>query len=345
MLMRYPTQYTLIISSVKTAYDLLERKSNIYSDRPVSVMYSLLTWDFNIGVIPYSSRWRDHRRTFHQYFHPGVVSRYFPVQLSEARTFLRRSLDSSPETLSQSVRLIPTAVVMRTVYDMQITDMDDDYVRVAQEALVGFGVAGIPGAFWIEYFPFLKGLPEWVPGANFKKFANRIRPYVEEMKNRPFEEVRKRLTNGVDVNCMVASLLRSLPEDSTGPNYAEKEEVAINAAGVAQPYAGAVDSTTSLGQSFLIAMAMFPDTQAKVQEELDRVVDPDRLPDFGDHDSLVSIRACVLESIRWMPVAPLGAPHRVTEDDEYKGYFIPKGTLVFVVSSPHHLPTDRRIMF
>lgn len=29
-----------------------------------------------------------------------------------------------------------------------------------------------------------------------------------------------------------------------------------------------------------------------------------------------------------MPVAPLGAPHTVTEDDVYNDYFIPKDTIV-----------------
>lgn len=35
-----------------------------------------------------------------------------------------------------------------------------------------------------------------------------------------------------------------------------------------------------------------------------------------------------MESQRWVPVAPIGVPHRTTEDDVYKGYFIPKGSVV-----------------
>ncbi|KDQ34057.1 hypothetical protein PLEOSDRAFT_1033223, partial [Pleurotus ostreatus PC15] len=32
---------------------------------------------------------------------------------------------------------------------------------------------------------------------------------------------------------------------------------------------------------------------------------------------------------RWHPTVPIGLPHRSTEDDIYKGMFIPKGSVVF----------------
>lgn len=327
--LRYPmNSNTLILNSAKAAFDLLEKKSGVYSDRPVSVMYELMEWDFDFGLMPYSSRWRDHRRTFHQYFHSRVVDRYLPIQVSEARVFLRRSLDSTSEQLQQSVRLIFTAIILRIVYDKSITDMDDPFVIVAQEALAGLSVAGIPGSFWIEYFPFLKDwLPSWVPGMRFRTFAKEYQKKVEEMKGKPFAEVRERVDGGAEVECMAASLLKTLPEDTKSHDYLAKEELAINSAGVA--YAGAADTTTSSIQSFLIAAASYPSLQLKAQLELDRVVGPSRLPSFEDYDSLVYIRAIAMESMRWMPVFPLGVPHRSTEDDVYEGYFIPRGTDVF----------------
>ena len=35
--------------------------------------------------------------------------------------------------------------------------------------------------------------------------------------------------------------------------------------------------------------------------------------------------------MRWAPVLPLGVPHRSMEDDEYDGYFIPAGTIIYPV--------------
>ncbi len=68
---------------------------------------------------------------------------------------------------------------------------------------------------------------------------------------------------------------------------------------------------------FILAMAMYPEVQKKAQAELESVVGLNRLPEMSDHDSLVYIQAIVMESLRWLPILPLGVPHRLTEDDTY----------------------------
>lgn len=79
---------------------------------------------------------------------------------------------------------------------------------------------------------------------------------------------------------------------------------------------------------FFLAMVLFPEVQKKAQEELDRVVGPDRLPAFADRPSLPYIDAIVKESNRWHSVTPMGVPHIAAEDDVYNGMFIPKGTML-----------------
>lgn len=81
--------------------------------------------------------------------------------------------------------------------------------------------------------------------------------------------------------------------------------------------------------SFFMAMALHPEVQVKAQAELDAVVGPDRFPDYSDRAGLPYINAIVKEAYRWQNVTPLGVVHRSMEDDEYEGYFIPQGTLVF----------------
>lgn len=84
-------------------------------------------------------------------------------------------------------------------------------------------------------------------------------------------------------------------------------------------------------------MALFPEVQRKVQAELDLVVGPSCLPDFDDLDKLPYIWAVVMETMRWMPVFPISVPHAVISDDLYKGYHIPKGTMVIAVSAVQYL--------
>ena len=73
-------------------------------------------------------------------------------------------------------------------------------------------------------------------------------------------------------------------------------------------------------------MLLFPEVQRKAQEAIDNVVGAERLPETNDYPQLPYILSCIKETTRWMPVAILGFPHAVMEDDEYLGYRIPKGT-------------------
>ena len=79
---------------------------------------------------------------------------------------------------------------------------------------------------------------------------------------------------------------------------------------------------------FILAMVKNLDAQRKAQAELDTVIGPDRLPDHKDRASLPYIDAIAKESLRWQNVLPFSLPHLSTEDIEYNGYFIPKGSVI-----------------
>ena len=130
---------------------------------------------------------------------------------------------------------------------------------------------------------------------------------------------------------------------------AAAEEEIVNRNAAATAYAGGADTvrgsarsqheyvlirrrnwsqTLSTVQSFFLAMLLFPEVQKKAHEELMKVVGPHRLPEYDDEESLPYIRALAKECLRWRSVVPLSVPHRSIEDDEYRGYFIPKGSII-----------------
>jgi len=83
--------------------------------------------------------------------------------------------------------------------------------------------------------------------------------------------------------------------------------------------------TISATRSFLFLMVAHPEIQQKAQEEINRVVGNNRLPDFNDRPEIPYIDAIYHEVLRYSPPIPLGIPHGLTEDDFYNGYFLPKG--------------------
>ncbi|KAJ3483939.1 hypothetical protein NLI96_g5970 [Meripilus lineatus] len=345
-----PSQPTLIVNSLKSSVDLLERRSAIYSSRPPSVMNELMTWTFAIGFMGYGQPWRARRRYFHEYFHQGVVHEYAPIQTKEIRHFLRRALDS-PNDMERQVRLLFVAMIVNIAYGIKIEDLNAEYVVIAREAVEGVVRAGVPGAFWIEYLPFLKFIPSWVPGAAFKRVSEYYKPFIQRMIHQPFQFVKDSLENESSPPSVTKKLIDYIDKKFGGTElYQEQEKIVMETMGVA--YSAAADTTNSVALCFLLAMAKYPDVQKKAQKELDLHIGPNRLPTHEDYSSLIYIQAIIMESMRWQPTLPLSLPHMVIADDEYNGYRIPKGTTVFpnvwamlkdpeVYPAPEHFNPDR----
>ncbi|XP_017600497.1 PREDICTED: cytochrome P450 1B1 [Corvus brachyrhynchos] len=74
----------------------------------------------------------------------------------------------------------------------------------------------------------------------------------------------------------------------------------------------------------------YPKVQAKMQEEVDRIVGRDRLPCVEDQPHLPYIMAFLYESMRFSSFVPVTIPHATTTNTFIMGYLIPKDTVIFV---------------
>ncbi|KAG8014728.1 Hydroxyacyl-coenzyme A dehydrogenase [Nibea albiflora] len=78
----------------------------------------------------------------------------------------------------------------------------------------------------------------------------------------------------------------------------------------------------------------------KVQAEIDEVLGRHRVPSLTDKGSLPFTEATIMEVQRLTVVVPLAIPHMASETTEFRGYTIPKGTLVVPnLWSVHRDPT------
>jgi cytochrome P450 len=93
-------------------------------------------------------------------------------------------------------------------------------------------------------------------------------------------------------------------------------------------------------------MLTHPSCQDAAHQELDAFVGRGRLPDYGDCEHLPYVNAIINEVLRWNPATPMGrylslreiarkaesdiaVPHYTTQEEEYRGWRIPAGTVVF----------------
>ena len=82
---------------------------------------------------------------------------------------------------------------MKISYGIDVQEHDDPYIRLTEESLQGITAATIPGAFWVDFFPSLKYVPSWFPGAGFKKKAKYWSQVNASMLQKPYDFVKEQI--------------------------------------------------------------------------------------------------------------------------------------------------------
>ncbi|KAL1850990.1 hypothetical protein Daus18300_012724 [Diaporthe australafricana] len=198
----------------------------------------------------------------------------------------------------------------------------DPLVEIADQALLQFSAATVPGAWLVDTIPLLRYLPTWAPGAEFQRTAIKWKATLAELAEKPMQFVRKQMKE----QQFDTSYVSAIYEKADGKMSEEEEHVLKYSA--ASLYTGGADTSVSSMAAFFLAMTLYPEVQHKAREEIDRVVGDGRLPTVNDRASLPYIEAVLKETFRWHPIAPMGLPHCVTEDNVFQGYLIPKDAMI-----------------
>jgi cytochrome P450 len=209
----------------------------------------------------------------------------------------------------------------------QLFDGFDQFVLINQS----------PVAALLDAFPILRNLPDFIIPQ--KRTAKHMHEKEKQLYLGHWLNAKRAVQTNTANPCFSVDMARE--QEANGFS---DEQAAYVAGSLLE--AGS-DTTSSTLYGFVQAMVLFPEVQKQAQEELDRVVGPNRLPTLEDEPDLPYIRCCVKEALRWMPSAILGFPHALVKDDEYMGYVLPKGAGVMlnvygIHMDPVRYPEPRR---
>ncbi|KAF5606611.1 oxidoreductase [Fusarium subglutinans] len=314
-------QSFIILHDRDAADAILEKTSIKTSGRP-QFFFGNIMCGYNqiLSFKPYDKSLKQHRKLVHQQLGTKTAaSRFRDVQDVESRRLLLRILES-PEKLSAHIKTEASAIILKMTYGYNSEPhKPDPLVSLIEKMMHNASLAFVPMGWAVDILPILRYFPETLPGMSFKRIARDWNANMCMVVDVPYRFVREQMAKQSHRSSYVASLIK----EHDGVVDEETEAVIKQTAAVM--YAGGADTTVSSIYSFVLAMLLFPDVQSKAQKEIDSVVGTSRLPQFEDRPNLPYVDALIKETLRWIPVTPMGIVHTADEDIHYKEFVIPKG--------------------
>ncbi|CAL8348487.1 unnamed protein product [Arctogadus glacialis] len=93
-------------------------------------------------------------------------------------------------------------------------------------------------------------------------------------------------------------------------------------------YLAGTETTSTTIRFALSVLIKYPDIQEHMQQEIAAVIGSERCPNMEDRKSLPFTDAVIHEVQRLLDIVPMNLPHYAEHDISFRGYDIPKGTMI-----------------
>ncbi|PVF92916.1 cytochrome P450 [Serendipita vermifera] len=307
----------IIINSFKVAEELLVKKSSSYSFRPRSVfIHEMFGYIWMTTIAQPGPTHSAMRRIFKETLGIQPVVKYDPFIQQQSQRLIAEFNGFVGAPLDTLLRLVGE-IVVTLAYGPTVFEAHGKGLIELNRDVMSEGTHLASKLWLVDYFPLLKHIPAWVPGATFKKIA--VAAYKKQLKIRywPWEEVNNLYKTGTSGSCIAAEYIEK----------GQDQNVARDALG--SVYIAGTETTSSSVLNFFYAMMIHPEIQKKVQAEIDDIIGHSRLPNASDRPRLPYADAAWKENSRWIAPVPLSLAHLNREEDVYNGMRIPKNSKIF----------------
>ncbi|KAF9006294.1 cytochrome P450 [Hymenopellis radicata] len=319
-------QGILVLNTIDTVNALLVEKASNYSDRPTFTMIGdLMGLNQCLLLLPYGPTFKEQRKLCHIALNPNATRKHDRRQEDAVAMFLKSLIDA-PDNFMKELKLTGSRIIMTVTYGIPLQAPDDVYITRAEEVVALVSKSTVPGAHVVDVAPWLRHLPSWLPWNTIHDTADYGRALIWSMITRPYEHVKREYAEGQARPSFVKDWLEFFSSEPSRLSSSEQDHLIRWSAGAM--YGAGAESLYIISLNVFIAMALYPEVQCKLLHEIQQVIGCDRFPEVSDRPRLPLLNAAIKEALRWRPSAPLGVPHLSKENDFFRGYFIPKGTIV-----------------
>lgn len=318
-------QTIVLLHDHDLAIELLEKRANLYSERPQMVFAAKLCgfqdW---LGFQNNTPLMKAYRKDIHSVAgSTASLRRAMPATDEEISRFVVRTA-KDPDNWERNQIKSFASVILNIAYGYRnAQDGPDPLIDMSHKAMEYFGDASMPGKWMVDVFHWMQYIPDWVPGASFKRKAKLYSQAMEDSATLPLRFTQEKLQDGTSDECLIADLLNGVdPKTISDYDYNRIRR------GAGALFAGGSDTTSATISWFVVHMMEYPDFQRRAQAEIDRVIGTDRLPTFEDRPNLPLVDALWKETMRFQTIGAFGIPHSLSQDDWVNGYLIPKDSII-----------------